>query len=142
LIDLRDAAAAAATLIQALELKPHPEGGHYRETWRDSPADGSRGAGTAILYLLRTGERSHWHRVDAAELWLWQAGAPLELRIGAEATWHLGPDVTARERLQQLVPQLRWQSAKSLGLWTLCSCVVAPAFRFEGFELAPADWEP
>lgn len=142
MIDLRDAAASAATLIQALELKPHPEGGHYRETWRDSPADGSRGAGTAILYLLRTGERSHWHRVDAAELWLWQAGAPLELRIGAEATWHLGPDVTARERLQQLVPQLRWQSAKSLGLWTLCSCVVAPAFRFEGFELAPADWEP
>jgi predicted cupin superfamily sugar epimerase len=142
LIDLRDASASAATLIQALELKPHPEGGHYRETWRDAPADGSRGVGTAILYLLREGERSHWHRVDAAELWLWQAGAPLELRIGAEATWHLGPDVTAGERLQQVVPQLRWQSAASLGRWTLCSCVVAPAFRFEGFELAPADWEP
>jgi uncharacterized protein len=142
LIDLRDASASAATLIQALELKPHPEGGHYRETWRDAPADGSRGVGTAILFLLREGERSHWHRVDAAELWLWQAGAPLELRIGAEATWHLGPDVSARERLQQLVPQLRWQSAKSLGRWTLCSCVVMPAFRFEGFELAPPDWEP
>jgi hypothetical protein len=103
---------------------------------------GRGGVGTAVLYLLREGQRSHWHRVDAAELWLWQAGAPLELRIGAEATWHLGPDVTARERLQQLVPQLRWQSAKSLGRWTLCSVVVAPAFRFEGFELAPADWEP
>jgi hypothetical protein len=84
LIDLRDASASAATLIQALDLKLHPQGGHCRETWRDAPADGSRGVGTAILYLLREGERSHWHRVDAAELWLWQAGAPLELRSGAE----------------------------------------------------------
>jgi predicted cupin superfamily sugar epimerase len=142
LIDLRDASASAATLIQALELKPHPEGGHFRETWRDAPADGSRGAGTAILYLLREGERSHWHRVDAAELWVWQAGAPLDLRIGAEAVWHLGPNATAGERLQQLVPPLRWQAAESLGSWTLCSVVVAPAFSFEGFELAPAGWEP
>ena len=142
MIDLRDASASAATLIQALELKPHPEGGHYRETWRDAPADGSRGVGTAILYLLREGERSHWHRVDAAELWLWQAGAPLLLRIGADQQRVLGPAFGEGERLQQVVPKHAWQSAHSLGSWTLCSCVVTPAFMFEGFELAAPDWAP
>jgi uncharacterized protein len=142
LIDLRDVSVSAEAVISALELKPHPEGGHFRETWRDVPADGGRGVGTAILFLLAEGQRSHWHRVDAAELWIWQAGAPLMLRIGAEAQCMLGPKFGAGERLQQLVPKHAWQSAHSLGVWTLCSCVVTPAFMFEGFELAAPAWEP
>jgi uncharacterized protein len=142
LIDLRDPSAPADAVIAALELKPHPEGGHYRETWRDTPSDGMRGAATAILFLLRENERSHWHRVDAAELWIWQAGAPLLLHVGADADWRLGPAVTAGERLQQLVPKHCWQSARSAGRWTLCSCIVAPAFHFDSFELAPSGWEP
>lgn len=136
MIDLRDAGGDAEAVIRALALQPHPEGGHYRETWRDLPADGSRGAGTAILFLLRAGERSAWHRVDAAELWLWQAGAPLALRIAPQAGFRLGPDLAAGEVLQGMVPPHHWQSAVSLGAWTLCSCVVAPAFEFAGFELA------
>jgi len=142
LIDLRDASASAEAVIEALALQPLPEGGHYRETWRDVPADRSRGAGTAILFLLRQGEPSHWHRVDAAELWIWQAGAPLLLQLGAEASYTLGPMIDAGESLQQLVPRDCWQSARSLGRWTLCSCIVAPAFSFDGFELAPPDWQP
>jgi predicted cupin superfamily sugar epimerase len=142
LIDLRDAAASAEAVIEALALQPHPEGGHYRETWRDAPADGTRGAGTAILFLLRENEHSHWHRVDAAEVWLWQAGAPLLLRIGATGEWRLGPALSAGEQLQQVVPRDCWQAARSLGRWTLCSCIVAPAFSFDGFELAPPGWEP
>jgi predicted cupin superfamily sugar epimerase len=142
LIDLRDASASAEAVIEALALQPHPEGGHFRETWRDVPADGSRGAGTAILFLLRAGECSRWHRVDAAEMWIWQAGASLLLRIGADAKYRLGPVVTGGETLQQLVPRDCWQSAHSLGHWTLCSCIVAPAFCFEGFELAAPDWQP
>lgn len=140
--DLRDPGAAADAVIRALDLRPHPEGGHYRETWRDAPADGSRGAGTAILFLLRHGERSHWHRVDAAELWLWQAGAPLRLRIGPATTWQLGPDLGAGQVMQAVVPPGAWQAAASLGAWTLCSCIVTPAFQFAGFELAPPDWTP
>jgi uncharacterized protein len=142
LIDLRDASAPAEAVIEALGLQPHPEGGYFRETWRDTPADGSRGSGTAILFLLHERQRSHWHRVDAAELWIWQAGAPLLLWIGAEAEHQLGPSLNAGETLHQLVPRHCWQAARSLGLWTLCSCIVAPAFKFEGFELAPADWHP
>jgi uncharacterized protein len=142
LIDLRDTSAAAEDVVHTLDLRPHPEGGHYRETWRDAPPDGARGAGTAILFLLREGERSHWHRIDADELWIWQAGAPLSLRIAAHAVHRLGPAVAAGETLQRLVPRHTWQSASSLGRWTLCSCVVAPAFSFAGFELAPPDWRP
>jgi predicted cupin superfamily sugar epimerase len=142
LIDLRDAATPAAAVIQALGLQPHPEGGHYRETWRDMPVDGGRGAGTAILFLLRAGERSHWHRVDAAELWLWQAGAPLLLHVGATEQAVLGPRLEAGEALQRVIPKDCWQAANSLGDWTLCSCVVTPAFAFAGFELAPPDWQP
>ena len=142
MIDLRDASAAAEAVIEALSLKPHPEGGHFRETWRDAPPEGTRGAGTAILFLLRAGERSHWHRVNAAEMWLWQAGAPLLLRIGGDAEYRLGPSVADGELLQQLVPKDGWQSACSLGRWTLCGCIVAPAFAFDGFELAPPGWEP
>ncbi len=142
MIDLRDPGADAASVIAALDLRPHPEGGHYRETWRDSPVDGSRGAGTAILFLLRDGEVSHWHRVDAAELWVWQAGSPLEIRIfpGGGAT--LGPNLERGEIPHHAVPPGAWQAARSHGAWTLCCCVVAPAFRFEGFELAPAGWKP
>jgi len=141
-LNLRDTSLSAATVIEALALQPHPDGGHYRETWRDAPADGTRGAGTAMLFLLREHESSHWHQVDAVELWLWQAGAPLLLRIGATAGWRLGPALDAGERLQCLVPRDCWQSARSLGHWTLCSCIVAPAFSFDGFELAPPGWEP
>jgi hypothetical protein len=142
LIDLRHAATPAEAVVRALELRPHPEGGHFRETWRDVPVEGERGVGTAILFLLAEGQRSHWHRVDAAELWIWQAGAPLLLRIGAEMQCVLGPTFGAGERLQELVPKHAWQSAYSLGPWTLCSCVVTPAFMFEGFELAAPGWEP
>lgn len=133
--DLRDPGADAASVIRALKLQPHPEGGHYRETWRDVPADGKRGAGTAILFLLRAGERSAWHRVDAAEMWLWHAGAPLLLHVEPDTQFRLGPDVAAGEVLQGLVPAHQWQSAESQGAWTLCSCVVVPAFEFAGFEM-------
>ncbi|HET7881610.1 MAG TPA: cupin domain-containing protein [Acetobacteraceae bacterium] len=142
MIDLRDAAAPAEAVIEALGLKPHPEGGHYRETWRDTPAGGPRGAVSAILFLLCEGERSHWHRVDAPEAWLWQAGAPLLLQIGAHDECRLGPALGAGEQLQCVVPLDCWQAARSLGRWTLCSCIVAPAFSFDGFELAPPGWEP
>ncbi len=152
MLDLRDASAPPDAVIRALELRPHPEGGHFRETWRDQPggrdhpARGERGAGTAILFLLAAGERSHWHRVDAAELWVWQAGAALCLSVappGHRAVRHaLGPDLTALQSPQELVPAGHWQAARSLGGWTLVTCAVAPAFSFSGFELAPADWEP
>jgi predicted cupin superfamily sugar epimerase len=146
LITLTDPALDATAVIRALELRPHPEGGHYRETWRDAPADGGRGAATAILFLLAAGERSHWHLVDAAELWLWHAGAPLRLGLSvdgvAEAALVLGPDVAAGARVQAVVPAGCWQAAATLGAWTLVSCVVAPAFEFSGFELAPPGWRP
>ena len=133
-------------MIHALGLAPHPEGGHYRETWRDPDPPGGRGAGTAILFLLAAGQSSRWHRVDASELWLWHAGAPLSLRISADGraqtVLRLGPEMTIGEVLQGVVPQGAWQAASSHGAWTLCSCVVAPAFRFAGFAMAPAGWEP
>lgn len=137
----------AATLITRLGLEPHPEGGHFRETWRADAAAGRRPTGTAILYLLAAGERSAWHRVDAAELWLFHAGDPLELTVaphdGAPSTHHvLGTEVIEGQQPQVVVPAGAWQSAKTQGTWTLVSCVVSPGFRFEGFELAPAGWEP
>ncbi len=139
--NLRDPATPADTIITALGLQPHPEGGHYRETWRDTPGDGTRGAGTAILFLLRAGERSHWHRVDAAELWLWHAGAPLRLLREPGPDLTLGPNLAAGETLQGLVPAHAWQAAEPLGAWALVSCTVSPAFRFEGFELAAPGWQ-
>lgn len=142
MIDLTDPDVSAASVIRALGLQPHPEGGHFRETWRDVPADGGRGAGTAILFLLAAGERSHWHRVDAAEMWLWQAGAPLALNVHGVGDVTLGPDLRAGHELQGLVPKGHWQAARSLGAWTLVSCTVSPAFQFEGFELAPPGWSP
>ena len=142
MIDLRDPGADAASVIRALGLHPHPEGGHFRETWRDTPDGGGRGAGTAILFLLAAGERSHWHRVDAAELWVWHAGAPLELTVGLSARLLIGPDMMQGQVLQGLVPKNEWQAARSLGAWSLCGCVVSPAFQFDGFELAPPGWSP
>ncbi len=146
MIDLRDSALPAEAVVAALALQPHPEGGFYRETWRDSPTQGGRGAGTAILFLLAADQFSHWHRVDADELWIWQAGAPLALSVSpdghdAGACW-LGPDLGARQALQHLVPRGHWQAATSLGRWTLVTCTVTPAFEFQGFELAPPDWRP
>ena len=114
-IDLRDTALPARAVCEALGLSPHPEGGHYRELWRDSPASG-RGAGTSILFLLAAGERSHWHRVDAAEVWLWQAGSPLEQAVHAaqRQTVRLGPAMLSGELLQAVVPVMAWQAARSL----------------------------
>ena len=138
-IDLRDPATDVASIRTALGLSPHPEGGSYRETWRDTPADPTaRGVATSILFLLARGEESARHRVDAAEFWLWHAGAPLALWLGEAASpRRLGPDTRKGEALQGVVPAHVWQSARTLGAWTLVSCVVAPAFRFEGFELSP-----
>jgi predicted cupin superfamily sugar epimerase len=136
----------AADIIRLLDLKPHPEGGHYRETFRDSrTVDGGRAASTAIHFLLAKGERSHWHRVDATEIWHWHAGSPLKLQIanGANVTTiMLGSDLLAGEQPQAVVPAGDWQAAESLGDWTLVGCTVAPGFDFSGFELAPKDWSP
>ncbi len=144
--DLRNVSQPAHAVREALGLSPHPEGGHYRELWRDRPASGQRGAGTSILFLLAEGERSHWHRIDVTEIWLWQAGAPLLLGIGNAGAGRrdvrLGPDLARGEALQGIVPARTWQEARSLGAWSLVSCVVAPAFEFEGFEMAPAGWSP
>jgi predicted cupin superfamily sugar epimerase len=146
MIDLRDPTLPADRVVAALGLQPHPEGGFFRETWRDMPADGSRGVGTAILFLLALDQFSHWHRVDAAELWIWQAGAPLVLSIspnGHDASAHfLGPDLGAAQSLQMVVPAGHWQAATSRGAWSLVTCTVSPAFEFAGFEMAPPDWRP
>jgi len=136
----------AQEVIRLLDLRPHPEGGHYRETFRDARTDeAGRAASTAIYFLLARGERSHWHRVDAVETWHWHAGAPLTLRIhdgGMTQTVRLGPNLAAGERPQGIVPTGAWQAAESLGEWTLCGCTVAPGFEFSSFELAPPGWEP
>ncbi|WP_461469518.1 cupin domain-containing protein [Pararhodobacter sp.] len=136
----------ADALIRALALQPHPEGGHYRQTWVADAAPGQRPSGTAILFLLKAGEASHWHRVDAAEIWHFHAGAPLILRTAAtdqgpvEARI-LGPDVLAGEHPQLIVPPHHWQSATTTGAFTLVGCTVSPGFRFEGFTLAPPGFE-
>lgn len=129
-------------------MAAHPEGGWYVETWRAAAADGERPVASAILFLLAAGEESRWHRVDADELWQYSAGDALELLIatdrpGAGIERHrLGPDVAAGDEVQVVVPAGAWQAARPLGEWTLVGCVVAPAFTFDGFELAPAGWEP
>lgn len=138
----------ADAIIEALGLRPHPEGGHYAQTWSADAADGERSAGTAIYYLLRAGERSHWHRVDAAEVWHFYAGEPLALSVAAgsgtaEPECHvLGLDLTAGQRPQVVVPAGAWQAAEPMGAWTLVGCTVSPGFRFEGFELAAPGWQP
>ena len=144
----RSANLSADEIIRLLALQPHPEGGHYRETVRDSQnndAVSGRAASTAIYFLLRVGEISRWHRVDAAEVWHWYAGAPLMLSIaeGAEKREiRLGTDLLAGERPQAVVPARAWQQAQSLGDWTLVGCTVAPGFEFAGFELAPPGFDP
>ena len=129
----------ADDVIAALELEPHPEGGWYKETWREE-------ATTAIYYLLKAGERSNWHRVDATEIWHHYAGAPMGLAMspdGQEGAHHvLGPDLAAGQRPQAVVPAGVWQAARPRGEWSLVGCTVSPAFRFEGFELAPEGWHP
>jgi len=140
-IDLRDPSLTASAVAEALGLSPHPEGGRYREIWRDRPTEGGRGAGTSITFLLGREEFSHWHRIDAAEIWLWQAGAPLLLEID-DRTVRLGPDLAGGETLQAVVPAGAWQAARPRGAWSLVACVVAPAFEFEGFEMAPEGWKP
>jgi predicted cupin superfamily sugar epimerase len=129
----------ADDVIAALELERHPEGGWYREMWREP-------ASTAIYYLLKAGERSQWHRVDATEIWHYYAGSPMGLATspdGQQGAHHvLGSDLAAGQRPQAVVPAGVWQAARPRGEWSLVGCTVAPAFRFEGFELAPEDWHP
>jgi predicted cupin superfamily sugar epimerase len=136
----------AADIVRLLDLKPHPEGGYFRETFRDTQETGGRAASTAIYFLLARGERSHWHRVDAVEVWHWHAGAPLRLEIsrqpGKIESLTLGGNLADGERPQGLVPAHAWQAAQSLGDWTLAGCTVAPGFDFKTFELAPKGWSP
>lgn len=137
----------AEEIIAALQLQPHPEGGHYAETFRDAPGPDGRSRSTAIYFLLRAGERSHWHRVDAVEIWHFHAGAPLLLSIAETAgapvqQITLGHGVIEGHRPQGIVPPHHWQAAESLGDWTLVGCTVAPGFDFAGFELAPPGWDP
>ena len=137
---------SAEAVVALLNLEPHPENGHYRETFRDTlTVAGGRAASTAIYFLLRGGERARWHRVDAAEVWHWYAGAPLWLTIAGaseQRTFRLGADLAAGERPQAVVPAGVWQSAESRGAWSLVGCTVAPGFEFAGFELAPDDFDP
>lgn len=130
----------ADRLIRLLDLKPHPEGGHFRETFRDA-SGGARAYSTAIYFLLKAGEASRWHRVDAAEIWHFYRGAPLELRIGRNR-YALGPDIDEAQVPQLVVPAGEWQSARSLGDYTLVGCTVAPGFEFSTFEMAPYGFEP
>jgi predicted cupin superfamily sugar epimerase len=136
----------ADAIIALLGLVPHPEGGHFRETFRDpASVNEGRAASTAIYFLLRAGEVSRWHRVDAPEVWHWYAGAPLMLSITNDAgrlTITLGSDLAAGQRPQAMVPARAWQQAHSAGAWTLVGCTVAPGFEFAGFELAPPEFVP
>ncbi len=135
----------ADEIIANLELQPHPEGGYYRQTWVAESTEGARPAATCIYFLLKAGEDSHWHKVDAAEIWLFHAGAPLTLSISASddgpaADHILSPDLTVGTP-QILVPPHHWQAARSTGDWTLVSCTVSPGFQFDGFELAPPGFD-
>ena len=134
-------------VIRLLDLQPHPEGGWYRQTFKDTPADEDRPHSTAIYYMLQAEEMSAWHKIDAVEVWHFYAGAPMSITLsppdGQGATVHiLGPDLRSGARPQVIVPTGWWQTAVSLGAWTLVGCTVAPGFRFDGFELAPDDWRP
>jgi hypothetical protein len=137
----------AAEIVARLELKPHPEGGYYRETFRDKRVDtNGRAFSTAIYFLLARGERSQWHRIDAVEIWHYYAGSSLTLRIAHDGctqhTVRLGPDVSQGERPQAIVPAQAWQTAETSGDWTLVGCTVAPGFEFASFELASKEWAP
>lgn len=137
---------SAADIIARLDLHPHPEGGHYRETFRDTRVDGNgRALSTAIYFLLARGERSHWHRIDAVEIWHYYAGSALNLKIATDSGQRdvrFGPDFAGGEVPQAIVPPGAWQSAETTGDWTLVGCTVAPGFDFAKFELAPEGWEP
>jgi predicted cupin superfamily sugar epimerase len=142
-----DAAVIADEIIAALSMRPHPEGGHYVETWRGPDRGDGRSVGTAIYFLLRAGERSHWHRVDADEVWLFHSGSALRLSIASDAqarpTEHLlGIELDAGQRPQVVVPAGAWQAAEPTGDHTLVSCTVSPGFEFAGFELAAPGWQP
>lgn len=135
----------ADDIIRLLDLKPHPEGGYFRETFRDSETIGGRSLSTAIYYLLKAGDVARWHRVDAVEVWHWYAGDPFELNLHDDAgsrSFVLGPDLADGHRPQAVIPKQCWQSARSLGAYSLIGCTVAPGFEFSGCELAPRDWEP
>jgi len=136
----------ADEIIRSLDLMPHPEGGHFRETFRDAPANEGRASSTAIYYLLKAGETSHWHRVDAAEVWHFYSGDPLELSLSPDGILTerhvLGLDLARGARMQVVVPAHVWQSARPLGAYTLVGCTVAPGFEFTGFEMAPPGWRP
>ncbi|MEJ2408324.1 MAG: cupin domain-containing protein [Novosphingobium sp.] len=137
----------AAAIIEKLGLAPHPEGGWYTETWRASCPPGARPGATAIHFLLEAQQRSHWHRVDAAEIWLWHTGSPITLSMapddaGPVTPYTLGGDVLAGQAPQLIVPAGHWQAAEPQGGWALVSCVVSPGFDFAGFELAAPDWNP
>lgn len=131
----------ADRLIRLLDLKPHPEGGYFRETFRDGGGVDSRAHSTAIYFLLKAGEVSRWHRVDAAEIWHFYRGAPLELKIGRDR-YALGANIDEAQVPQLVVPAGAWQSARSLGDYTLVGCTVAPGFEFSRFEMAPDGFEP
>ncbi|MCW2380767.1 MULTISPECIES: cupin domain-containing protein [unclassified Sphingobium] len=137
----------ARALIDRLALQPHPEGGWYRETWRAEAAPGERAGATAILFLLEPGQRSHWHKVDASEAWLWHAGHALNLSTapgdeGPVTALRLGGDVLAGEIPQHVISPHHWQAAEADRGWALVSCIVTPGFDFAGFTLAPLDWAP
>ncbi|WP_419903671.1 cupin domain-containing protein [Kiloniella sp.] len=135
----------AKEIIQKLQLQPHPEGGWYKETYRHNSDDGGRGDQTAIFFLLEEGQSSHWHRIDAVEMWHWYAGSPLVLKSHSgeqEQVVTLGPDVLAGQTPQFVIPKGYWQAAIAENGWALVGCTVAPAFEFEGFELAAPGWAP
>jgi uncharacterized protein len=136
----------ADDLIRELNLRPHPEGGHFREVFRDVRGADNRARSTAIYFLLRAGETSHWHRIDVCEIWHWYRGAPLALSIapgrGVPIEHILGNDIAAGQRPQLVVPERAWQSARTLGGYTLAGCTVAPGFDFDRFELAPDGFAP
>ena len=133
----------ADEIIRRLDLAPHPEGGHYRQTW--VAKNPGRAHGTCIYFLLRAGEASHWHRVDATEIWLYHVGAPLVLSLSDTETGpaqdHLLTPDLAHGAPQIIVPQHHWQSARSTGAYTLVSCTVCPGFDFSGFTLAPPGFD-
>jgi predicted cupin superfamily sugar epimerase len=136
----------ADDIIQRLSLRPHPEGGFFRETFRHAPATGGRGSLTVIYYLLRAGERSAWHRIDAVEVWHHYDGAPLRLDMSDDGVGlrsvTLGRDLASGQQPHAVVPARSWQAGETLGDWSLTGCTVAPAFEFSGFELAPPGWSP
>ncbi len=137
---------SASEVISLLGLEPHIEGGFYRQTFADLPDATGRPISTLIYYMLTDNMAGAWHRVDAAEIWHWYAGAPMTLSIsrdGRVVTSHrLGSDLAAGQRPQGVVPPGAWQQAKVEGDWALVGCTVAPGFQFSRFEQAEPGWEP